>query len=61
MENDQYMWVLDFEEGTPHQYDVTDIVWNDEYTHEDFLREKKHNAKNCEWMITSWDELHTSD
>jgi len=47
-----YMWVLDFEDGTVHKYDVSEIFWDDDYQHEDFLSDNHHNASNCEWMLT---------
>tara|TARA_A100001201_G_scaffold121823_1_gene105510 strand:+ start:178 stop:378 length:201 start_codon:yes stop_codon:yes gene_type:complete len=52
MINNMYMWVLDFEEGTVHKYEVTEVFWDNDYTHEDFLKENNHNASNCEWMLT---------
>ena len=55
------MWVLDFSEGTVHKYDISEIFWDDDYQHEDFLYDNGHRAKDCEWMLTSWGELHTTD
>ena len=46
------MWVLDFEEGTVHKYEVTEVFWDNDYTHEDFLIENEHHPANCEWMLT---------
>jgi hypothetical protein len=47
-----YMWVLDFTEGTVHKYDVSEVFWDDDYQHENFLVDNHHNPTNCEWMLT---------
>jgi len=47
-----YMWVLDFSDGTVHKYDVSEIFWDDDYQHEDFLHDNGHRDKDCEWMLT---------
>ena len=47
-----YMWVLDFSEGTVHKYDVSEVFWDDDYQHEDFLSDNGHRSNNCEWMVT---------
>ena len=54
MIDSMYMWVLDFEEGTVHKYEVTDVFWDDDYTQEDFLVENDHHPSNCEWMVTGY-------
>ena len=46
------MWVLDFSEGTVHKYDVSEVFWDDDYQHEDFLHDNGHRDKDCEWMLT---------
>ena len=46
------MWVLDFSEGTVHKYDVSEVFWDDDYQHEDFLIDNGHDHGNCEWMLT---------
>ena len=46
------MWVLDFSDGTVHKYDVSEIFWDDDYQHEDFLHDNGHRDKDCEWMLT---------
>jgi hypothetical protein len=47
-----YMWVLDFSEGTVHKYDVSEVFWDDDYQHEDFLSDNGHRSNDCEWMLT---------
>ena len=47
-----YMWVLDFSDGTVHKYDVSEVFWDDDYQHEDFLHDNGHRDKDCEWMLT---------
>ena len=47
-----YMWVLDFTNGTVHKYDVSEVFWDDDYQHEDFLHDNGHSYKDCEWMLT---------
>ena len=46
------MWVLDFSDGTVHKYDVSEVFWDDDYQHEDFLHDNGHRDKDCEWMLT---------
>ena len=46
------MWVLDFSEGTVHKYDVSEVFWDDDYQHEDFLSDNGHRSTDCEWMLT---------
>ena len=52
MPENMYMWVLDFEDGTVHKYDVSEVFWDDDYQHEDFLNDNGHDANSCEWMLT---------
>jgi len=47
-----YMWVLDFSDGTVHKYDVSEVFWDDDYQHEDFLSDNGHRSNDCEWMLT---------
>ena len=47
-----YMWVLDFEDGTVHKYDVSEVFWDDDYQHEDFLSDNGNRSTDCEWMLT---------
>ena len=51
-----YITVLDFEAGRVFQYDVgfqvNKLGWNpDNESCEDYLINKGHNLKNCQWMV----------
>jgi len=51
-----YITVLDFEAGRVFQYDVgfqvNKLGWNpDNESCENYLINKGHNLKNCQWMV----------
>jgi len=48
-----YITILDFEAGRVFQYEMKELHLNkDEVVdYEEFLTNKGHNMKNCEWMV----------
>ena len=54
-----YITVLDFEIGKVFQYRIKDeFIGNGDY--EEYIIEKGHNLKNCEWMIHDSSEIITN-
>ena len=54
-----YITVLDFEIGKVFQYKVKDrFIDNGDY--EEYLTNKGHNLKNCEWMVHDSNEIITN-
>jgi len=45
-----YITILDFEIGDVFQYEVADRKMQCE-EYENFILDKGHNIKNCEWMV----------
>jgi len=60
-----YITILDFEAGRVFQYEIKELHLNeasliDGYEvvdHEEFLTNKGHRLKNCEWMIHDSEEI----
>ena len=49
MNEDLYLFVLDFEDGRVYRHDV----WIDDAEKiEDYLTDRGHSMSNCEWMLT---------
>ena len=57
-----YITVLDFEAGRVFQYGMEELHLNkDEVVdHEEFLTNKGHNMKNCEWMVHENQQIITN-
>jgi len=59
----KYIWLLDFTDGKAYRYDISVLCneenkWNpDTESCESFLYGAGHQIKNCEWMVTSKQEL----
>ena len=52
-----YITVLDFREGTVHQYQMQPDKWITMGGVEEFLVRKGHVLKDCEWMSRSGSEI----
>ena len=58
-DNANYIWVLDFEDGKVYRYDISVLGneengWNpDSESCEAFLYGAGHKVNNCEWMVTT--------
>jgi len=55
----KYITVLDFEDGKVYQYTLKVLYRNSDgvVDHEEYLANKGHNMKNCEWMLHSNNEI----
>jgi len=55
----KYITVLDFEIGEVFQYKMKELHLNEDgvVDHEEFLSNKGHNMKNCEWMVHDSEEI----
>jgi len=55
----KYITVLDFEDGKVYQYTLKVLYRNSDgvVDHEEYLTNKGHNMKNCEWMVHSNNEI----
>lgn len=54
--NKGYITILDFEKGKVFQYELVDSKMQTEQC-EQFIEDKGHKIKNCEWMITKTSEV----
>ncbi len=62
MNEDLYLFVLDFEDGRVYKYLYPEVIQNEygtvvENDQESYLVQLGHKATNCEWMITKHGEL----
>ncbi len=62
MNEDLYLFVLDFEDGKVYKYLYPEVVQNEEgkvveNDQDSYLVQLGHNATNCEWMITKYEEI----
>jgi len=57
-----YITVLDFEVAKVFQYKLKELYLNEDgvVDHEEFLTNKGHNMKNCEWMVSDDGKLITN-
>ena len=55
----KYITVLDFEDGKVYQYTLKVLYRNSDgvVDHEEYLTNKGHNMKNCEWMVHNNNEI----
>ena len=62
-ESAKYIFLLDFIDGKVYKYDISALCtehnnWNpDHESCEAFLHGAGHCVKDCEWMVTSEDEI----
>ena len=59
----KYITVLNFEMGKVYQYEISawgnSNEWNpDSESIEEYLTDKGHNLKNCEWMVHKTNTIH---